>query len=199
VTAPGSGARGASSAVTTTTIREKRRRRKRQRALAYVGVTAAWVLSIWLSQLLAPPDWLHTLALFGHLAALVVGLGAVLAIDWHALLWATGWSSVRELRQADRTLILPIWVGLFGLLATGALLEPHLDNPLTIIKMVAVLVLSLNGVALTRWTADLARVPPTARYGQLPKGARVGFMTSAIVSQVAWWTAVFIGMLNATT
>lgn len=198
MTALGRDGRGAGSAVTIT-IREKRRRRQRQRALAYLGVTAAWALSIWVSQLLSPPDWMHVIALFGHLAALVVGLGAVLAIDWHALLWATGWSSVRELRQADRTLIIPIWVGLFGLLATGALLEPHLDSPLTIVKMVAVLVLSLNGVALTRWTADLARVPPTARYAQLPKAARVGFMTSAIVSQVAWWTAVFIGMLNATT
>lgn len=192
------GGRGAGSAVPMT-MKEKRRQRRRQRALAYLGVTAAWAASIWLSQQLAPPDWLHTLALFGHLASLVVGLGAVLAIDWHALLWATGWSSVRELRQADRTLILPIWLGLGGLLLTGAFLHPHLDNPLTVAKMIAVLVLSLNGVALTRWTADLARVPPTARFAQLPSAARIGFTTSAIVSQVAWWTAVFIGMLNATT
>lgn len=192
------GGRGAGSAVPMT-MKEKRRQRRRQRALAYLGVTAAWAASIWLSQQLAPPDWLHTLALFGHLASLVVGLGAVLAIDWHALLWATGWSSVRELRQADRTLILPIWLGLGGLLLTGAFLHPHLDNPLTVAKMIAVLVLSLNGVALTRWTADLARVPPTARFTQLPSAARIGFTTSAIVSQVAWWTAVFIGMLNATT
>lgn len=192
------GGREAGSAVPAT-MKEKRRRRKRQRVFAYIGVTAAWALSIWLSQVFAPPDWVHTLALFGHLASLVVGLGAVLAIDWHALLWATGWSSVRELRQADRTLILPIWIGLGGLLATGTLLEPHLDNPLTILKMVSVLVLSLNGVALTRWTADLARLPAGARFGALPKAARVGFTTSAIVSQVAWWTAVFIGMLNATT
>ena len=192
------GGRGAGSAVPMT-MKEKRRRRQRQRAAAYLGVTAAWAASIWLSQQLSPPDWLHTLALFGHLASLVVGLGAVLAIDWHALLWATGWSSVRELRQADRTLILPIWLGLGGLLLTGAFLHPHLDNPLTVAKMIAVLVLSLNGVALTRWTADLARVPPTARFAQLPSAARIGFTTSAIVSQVAWWTAVFIGMLNATT
>ena len=192
------GGRGAGSAVPMT-MKEKRRRRQRQRAAANLGVTAAWAASIWLSQQLSPPDWLHTLALFGHLASLVVGLGAVLAIDWHALLWATGWSSVRELRQADRTLILPIWLGLGGLLLTGAFLHPHLDNPLTVAKMIAVLVLSLNGVALTRWTADLARVPPTARFAQLPSAARIGFTTSAIVSQVAWWTAVFIGMLNATT
>jgi hypothetical protein len=166
---------------------------------AYVGVTAAWAASVWLSTVLEPPDWLHLPVLFMHLVSLVVGLGAVLMIEWHALLWATGWGHVRELRQADRTLILPIWVGLGGLLLSGALLQPHLDHPWTIVKLVAVLVLSLNGVALTRWTRDLARVPVKARFGALPTKVRIGFMSSAIVSQIAWWTAVFIGMVNATT
>ena len=67
-------------------------------------------------------------------------------IEWHALLWATGWSNVRELRQADRTMILPVWAGLAELLASGALLEPDLAQPTTVVKLAAVLVLSLNGV-----------------------------------------------------
>jgi len=179
------------------TLTEKRRRRLRQRLLAYAAVTVGWAASIWISTLLAPPGWLHLAALFVHLASLVVGLGAVLMIEWHALLWATDWSSVRELRQADRTLILPIWAGLVGLLASGALLEPELGSPLTIVKLVAVLVLGLNGVALTRWTSDLARLPPGTRFRALPRRARVRFVLSAVVSQLAWWTAVFIGMLNS--
>jgi hypothetical protein len=183
----------------TLTLKQKRRRRQRRRIVAYAAVTTAWAASIWFSTLLAPPDWLHTLALFGHLAGLVIGLGAALAIEWHALLWATGWSSVRELRQIDQTMILPVWVGLGGLLVTGALLQPHLDSAATIIKLVAVLVVALNGVALTRWTADLARIPPNAKFKALPKGIRVRFVVSAVVSQIAWWTAVFIGMLNSTT
>ncbi|MBM7502714.1 hypothetical protein ACFPER_04480 [Agromyces aurantiacus] len=179
-------------------MREKQARRRRRRLLAYAGVTAAWAVTVWLSTVLAPPDWLHGIALFVHVGALVIGLGAVLMIEWHALLWATGWSNVRELRQADRTMILPVWVGLGGLLASGALLEPDLGRPATLVKLGAVLVLSLNGVALTRWTHDLARLPANAHFRSLPRGARVGFVTSAVVSQAAWWTAVVIGLVNST-
>lgn len=182
----------------TMTIREKQARRRRRRLVAYAAVTVAWALAVWASTVLAPPEWLHGGALFVHLASLVVGLGAVLMIEWHALLWATGWSYVRELRQADRTMILPVWVGLTGLLASGALLEPDLGQPTTLVKLVAVLVLSLNGVALTRWTSDLARLPPNARFHSLPWRARAWFVASAIVSQAAWWTAVVIGLLNST-
>ncbi len=189
--------RGRRSLVTTT-IRQKQARRRRGRAVAYAAVTVAWALTVWLSAIVAPPDWLHGAALFVHLASLVVGLGAVLMIEWHALLWATGWSSVRELRQADRTMILPVWAGLVGLLASGALLEPDLTATATQVKLVAVLVLSLNGVALTRWTSGLGRLPANARFRSLPRRARVWFAASAVVSQTAWWTAVVVGLLNAT-
>ncbi|MGR2752267.1 hypothetical protein [Agromyces arachidis] len=180
------------------TIGEKRRRRRRLRAAAYAGVAAAWALTVWLSTLLAPPDWMRLPVLFLHLASLVVGLGAVVMIEWHGLLWATGWSTAREVRQADRTLILPVWVGLGGLLATGALLQPDLGEPLTVVKLFAVLVLSLNGVALTRWTSDLARMPAKAHFRALPRSARTAYIVSGVVSQLAWWTAVLIGMLNST-
>jgi hypothetical protein len=177
---------------------EKRHRRRRLRAAAYAGVALAWALAVWVSTLLAPPEWVRTPVLFIHLASLVVGLGAVLMIEWHGLLWATGWSTAREVRQADRTLILPVWLGLGGLLTSGALLQPDLTDPLTVVKLIAVLVLSLNGVALTKWTADLARMPAKAHFRALPRAARIGYITSGAVSQLAWWTAVLIGMLNST-
>jgi hypothetical protein len=180
------------------TMKERQRHRRRLRAVAYAGVAAAWALTVWLSTVVAPPEWMRMPALFLHLASLVVGLGAVLMIEWHGLLWATGWSTAREVRQADRTLILPVWLGLAGLLATGALLQPDLDQPLTVVKLVAVLVLALNGVALTRWTSDLARMPAKARFRDLPRSARLGYATSGVISQLAWWTAVLIGMLNST-
>ncbi|MEI5583510.1 MULTISPECIES: hypothetical protein [unclassified Agromyces] len=180
------------------TMIEKRRRRRRLRATAYAGVTLAWALTVWLSTMLAAPEWARMPVLFVHLASLVVGLGAVLMIEWHGLLWATGWSTAREVRQADRTLILPVWVGLGGLLASGALLQPDLAQPLTVVKLVAVLVLSLNGVALTKWTSDLARMPAKAHFRALPRAARIGYLASGAVSQLAWWTAVVIGMFNST-
>ena len=66
-------------------------------------------------------------------------------------------------------------------------------------KLAAVLVLSLNGVALTRWTMYFARFPRKMRFAALPKRARARFIGSAIVSQLAWWTAVIIGMVNSTS
>jgi hypothetical protein len=179
------------------TLKAKQRLRRRQRAVAYLAVAAAWAASVWGSTLLAPPTWLHDVALFVHLASLVIGLGAVLMVEWYAFLWATDWRSPRDLRQVDVTLRVPIWAGLIGLLASGAFLEPNLDSPATIAKLAAVLVLSLNGVALTRWTSYLARFPPRMRFRNLPWRARFRFVASAIVSQIAWWTAVVIGMLNS--
>lgn len=181
------------------TLKAKQRRRQRRRAVAYAVVTAAWAASIWLSTLLAAPAWLHIAALVVHLASLIVGLGAVLMVEWYGLLWATEWRGVRDLRQVDITLRLPIWAGLVGLLASGALLQPDLDSPATVVKLVAVLVVALNGVALTQWSTRLAGLPPKMRFRTLPRKARVRFVASAVVSQLAWWTAVIIGMLNSTT
>lgn len=182
-----------------TTLKAQERRRQRRRAVAYVAIAAGWAASIWLSTVLAAPPWLHAVALFVHLASLIIGFGAVLMVDWYALLWVTEWRTVRDLRQVDLTLKLPIWVGLIGLLASGALLQPDLSSPLTLVKLGAVLVLSLNGVALTRWTMRLARFPRKMRFSALPQTARFRFLSSAVISQVAWWTAVIIGMINSTS
>jgi hypothetical protein len=35
------------------------------------------------------------------------------------------------------------------------------------------------------------------RFRNLPWRARFRFVASAVVSQIAWWTAVVIGMLNS--
>jgi len=183
----------------TTTLKAKKQRRRRRRAVAYVGVAAGWGISIWLSTLLAAPPWLHSVALFVHLASVIIGLGAVLIVEWYGLLWMTEWRSVRDVRQVDLTLRLPIWAGIVGLLASGALLQPDLESPVTLVKLGAVLVLSLNGVAITRWTLHLARFPRTMRFSALPRKAQFSFISSAVISQLAWWTAVVIGMLNSSS
>lgn len=179
------------------TLKAKQRRRQRRRVIAYVIVAAAWAASVWLGTVLAPPEWLRAIALFVHLASLIVGLGAVLAVEWYGLLWATEWRSARDVRQVDATMRPLIWTGLIGLLVSGALLQPDVTAPATIVKLVAVLIVSLNGVALTQWTDYLRRFPRKLRFGTLPRRARIRFVASAVVSQVAWWTAVIIGMLNS--
>ena len=190
---------GGAEPVTTTPLKAKQRHRRRRRAVAYVAIAAGWAASIWISQLIVAPPWLHAIALFVHLASLIVGFGAVLVVEWYGILWMTEWRSVRDLRQVDLTLKLPIWAGLIGLLASGALLHPDLSSPTTLVKLGAVLVLSLNGVALTRWTMYFAGFPRKMRFKALPKRARIRFIGSAILSQIAWWTAVIIGMINSTS
>ena len=83
-----------------------------------------------------------------------------------------------------------------GLFVSGAFLEPNLDDPLTVVKMLAVLVVAMNGVAMTRLTA---RARPPARgtpFPRFPRRLQLWCVWSALVSQAGWWTAVIIGMLN---
>jgi hypothetical protein len=162
----------------------------------YVGVTLAWAGSILASSVLHPPEWVHAVALVLHLASLIVGFGSILLIEWHGLLWATEWRALHDLRQFDATVRIPVWGGVAGLLVSGALLSPDLHDPLTVVKLWAVLVLSLNGVAVTRWTAELARLPMKARYRTLPTEMRWRLITATVMSQLAWWTAILIGMFN---
>ena len=88
------------------------------------------------------------------------------------------------------------WLGILGLFASGAFLEPNLADPLTVVKMLAVLVVAMNGVAMTRLTAELGRLPARARFAAIPRSLRMWCVWSAVVSQVGWWTAVILGMLN---
>ncbi|MFB7473873.1 hypothetical protein [Kitasatospora sp. NPDC056184] len=161
-----------------------------------VGAAAAvcllWAASAWTAGHLHTGPALHTVALFGHLAALVVGFGAVLAIDYYGLLWALGRRPLREVVDFTAPLHLPVWGGLLGLTLSGVLLEPHLDAGLTQLKLVLVLVIALNGVYAgtlhRRLTAYGEHRPPA---GLLVRGA-----ASALVSQTAWWGAVLIGFYN---
>ena len=54
----------------------------------------------------------------------------------------------------------------------------------------------MNGVAMTRLTADLARLPASVRLPARPRaGARVVRLERLRLAG-GWWTAVIIGMLN---
>ena len=67
------------------------------------------------------PAGLHSLVLLVHLASLAVGLGAVLAIDWHGLLWLLRRIDLTELLTVTSRLTTPVWAGLSGLVASGVL------------------------------------------------------------------------------
>ncbi|BCJ51453.1 hypothetical protein Asp14428_29280 [Actinoplanes sp. NBRC 14428] len=169
-----------------------RKRRPHFHAVAASAAMTILAAVLWLSTTVHPGPAMHDAALFAHLAFLTLGFGAVLATEYSFVLWALGRSTFADAVASATRLHVPIWLGLTGLVASGALLSPDLTSGTTILKLVLVGGLTLNGVQAGALTGRLsgAGEPPPARL--LLRGAA----TSAI-SQVCWWGAVVIGFLHA--
>lgn len=131
----------------------------------------------------------HDAALFAHLASLVVGFGAVLGVDWVALLWATGRRELCDVLTAAGNVQVPIWLGYAGLVLSGLFLEPDTARGLTQVKLGLVLLIGWNGLVATWLHPQLVRSP---RPSLLAASA-----LCATVSQCGWWGALVIGHLNA--
>ncbi|MGW8359366.1 hypothetical protein ACWGK1_02155 [Streptomyces wedmorensis] len=160
---------------------------------ATAGVVMVWAGCTWMSFHLHADPPLHRVALFAHLASLILGFGAVLVIDYYGLLWLLGRRSLPDTLKGAAPLHVPVWLGVGGLVLTGTLLHPDPNAPLTQVKLLLVLVIALNGVhatALHQRLTDLGRRRPTT--GLLMRGG-----ASAVVSQISWWGAVVIGFLNS--
>ncbi|MDL9977759.1 hypothetical protein [Microbacterium candidum] len=177
-------------------LSERRRVWRHRRALAYWGVLFAWTFSVAGSVAIHPLPQIRLIALFVHLASVVVGLGAAVMVEYNGLLWMLGRRRIGAVNEAEHTLSFVVWMGIAGLLASGLFLHPDLGNPLTDLKLAAVLVLSMNGVAVTRLAHELQRLPDDMPFRRTPRALRWWATESGIVSQLAWWTAVIIGMLN---
>ncbi|WP_322767338.1 hypothetical protein [Frankia sp. Cr1] len=155
-------------------------------------VTVGWAAAVWTATHLQADPTLHAVALFGHLAALVVGLGSVLAIDCFGLLWLLGRRRLDEVLAVASGLHLAIWGGLAGLVLSGVLLHPDLSAPLTRVKLLLVLVVAFNGLHI--WSVHQHLVRSAGAPSRLLL-ARSGI--SAAVSQAGWWVATVIGFLAA--
>ncbi|WP_411104910.1 hypothetical protein [Streptomyces sp. cmx-4-9] len=159
---------------------------------AALGAVLVLVGALWFSAHVRTDPALHSAALFAHLASLVLGFGAVLSADYHGLLWAMGRCSFEEVLAATSRLHVPIWAGLGGLVASGAMLHPDLHSPLTAVKLGLVLTLTLNGLQAGLLGRRLAASPGTPiRRRMLAWGG-----ATALVSQACWWGAVTIGFVN---
>ncbi len=143
------------------------------------------------------------MALFVHLAALVLGLGSVLAIDWFGMRWMLGKTSLEDMLSITAALTLPIWLGLAGLVASGVVLRPTLSNPLVVLKLALVAIVAINGVHARALHRAFVRLPHTARRGHRRRRLRpeqrllMRAMASGAISQFCWWSAAIIGFLNA--
>ncbi|MFC7449900.1 hypothetical protein [Rhodococcus daqingensis] len=163
--------------------------------IAAVALVASSLIAVvlWISAHVDVDPTLHTVALFVHLASLVLGFGAVLVADYLVLVWLSGRCTLAEAIGGASRLHLPIWAGLVGLVASGALLEPDLTSGLTRIKMILVLILTINGLQaliLSRRISQHVPIPLTPRL--MGWGA-----ATALISQICWWGAVWIGFWNA--
>lgn len=161
--------------------------------LAGVAATAGLGGAVWAAAHVHPPPTLRLGALFVHLAALVVGFGAVLAVDWFALLWLLGRRSLAELTNVAAAVHLPIWLGLVGLVLSGALCRPDISETLTRIKLGLVLLVTLNGLYTYTLSARLARIGGSP----VPPRLLLNAVIAATLSQLGWWGATLIGFLNA--
>jgi hypothetical protein len=132
-----------------------------------------------------------------HVLGLVIGLGAVLLVDWYGLVWMAGLRTLSEclrLAQAAHPLI---WFGLGLLLVSGIGLAPDLGSTVAWVKQGLVLVLLNNGVALRAQLRRLGSVSTAPRLGALPHALRVQLVTSVAVSQASWWGAAIVGVITA--
>lgn len=175
--------------VSSSTYQGKHRRTRRTALVALIAA-AGWAGSVTFSVVVHISRSWHEIVLFGHLASLVVGLGAVLAVDFHALQWLLRRRSLRSVLTVAGDLTPLVWVGFVGLLATGALLTPDLSNPLTITKLTLVLLVGLNGAY-----AGHIHVRLTAA-GEHNSRLIVPAVISATISQVAWWSAALLGFIS---
>lgn len=143
-------------------------------------------------QITLGPGW-RSFALFCHLACLVVGFGAVLTVDWFSLRWLLRRERLGTVLGMAHGAHLLIWLGLLGLVASGAALRPDTSSGLVQLKLLAVLAVGINGLFLGRVRDRLV----SAGDAPLPWPHLLPGALAATVSQLGWWTATIIGFWNA--
>ena len=162
---------------------------------ATAGLCVLWAGAIWVAGHVRTDALLHDVALFGHLAALLAGFGAVLTLDAYATLWLLGRRSLTDLCALAHGVHGLIWAGLAGLTLTGVLLSPNLHAPLTQAKLAVVLLIGLNGLNAAAVQRRLDRIAGPL----VPTRLLVRAGAAGMLSQMGWWSATVIGFLNAQT
>jgi len=161
-------------------------------------VSAAAITTAWIAVTLTAPHLkvstsVRDVALFVHLAGVVLGFGAVLTVDWFGLLWALRLRPLAALLQVAGGGHLLVWAGLATLMASGLLLHPDTSAARVQVKLVAVLVVGVNGLLAGRLHGRMSRA--VADQPSITLLVAGGVLT--LISQAGWWTATLIGFLSA--
>jgi hypothetical protein len=162
-------------------------------------VIAAWGAVVAVASIIHVPWPVRRGALFLHLAALVAGFGAVLVVDLHGVLWLIGRRRLGDLLHITSALHPVIWGGLVGLVASGLLLHPNVALPRTQIKLVLVLVATVNGLWAHQLSRQLAAQPRGSTASGIDQRLLAKVMGSGAISQAAWWGSTLIGFLATTS
>jgi hypothetical protein len=157
-------------------------------AVTGAGIAVAGGACLWAAGHVHPDRVLHDAALFVHLASLVVGFGAVLTVDWVALLWLLRRRRLTDVLTTASNVHVPIWAGYAGLVLSGVLLEPAVDSAVTQVKLALVLLIGWNGL-VAMWLHHLLQ-------GEVRRVVIAVSAVSAGVSQAGWWGAMVIGFAN---
>jgi hypothetical protein len=160
-----------------------------------VAVALAWAISLAASTAIDPVPWVHDTALAVHLLAFVVSYGAVVVVEWHGALWMLDRRTLAECSRLAAGASPLIWAGVAGLLVSGAMLQPDLTHPPTQVKLALVLLVGLNGAALSTTRRTLGHRPTGERPGTLPRSLLTRMFAAATVSQTVWWGAATLGFL----
>lgn len=141
---------------------------------------------------------IHSLALFIHLVSVIVGFGAVIVIDTVGLLWIIKSYSTKTMRSTANICQPLIWLGFTGLVCSGLFLGPNISSSLTQTKLVLVLFIGLNGINLHYLRQKLDSFGDKAFF-KMPVSFQLWSFVSISLSQLAWWGAIIIGFINATS
>lgn len=171
----------------------------RRKAGVLGGVcTAAWAASVSAGALVDCGPDLHRIGLSCHIIALVPSFGAILIVDWVGFLWLLGKRDIHDTRRLEAAAQPLIWGGLAVLLVSGALIKPDVTSPVTQIKLLCVLVLMLNGIALAPAMRRIHALPVGTHFKSVAPRLRARLLVALCISQGCWWTAVLVGLLNST-
>jgi hypothetical protein len=134
-----------------------------------------------------------------HFLGAIVAVGAVLSTDLINSYYYLHPSKFDYEIKVEKLLSMMIWVGLFTLSVTGTLM--FLSYPAAVqgqifqLKMLAVAVLFLNGVFLNRWVEPKFSDIRESENRELAAERKFEIIAgiSAMISVVAWMTALLIG------
>lgn len=135
------------------------------------------------------------IALFIHLASLILGFGAVLTVDTFGLLMILNKIPLSLLKKTANVTQRLIWAGWAGMVISGVnliWLKGYVDS-LTKIKLFFVLMIGINGVFLHLIKKALNGFESKK---DVPNVWRFRAALSTAVSQTGWWGAILIGFVH---